>query len=109
MAELRLKGKCALITGAATGIGLATAQRMALEGADLALVDLDEEGLEKAKADAVSKGARVMTFKCDVSAEDEVLAAVRGTEEKFGKIDILVNNAGIWRRYLPFSETTSDM
>ncbi len=109
MAELRLKGKCALITGAATGIGLATAQRMALEGADLALVDLDEEGLEKAKADAASKGARVMTFRCDVSEEDEVKATVRGTEGKFGKIDILVNNAGIWRRYLPFSETTSDM
>ncbi len=102
-------GKCAVITGASIGIGRATAIQMARRGAKLALVDLDLPRLEELKEELERLPAEVMIFGCDVSDEAAVRDAVRQTLARFGRIDILVNNAGIWRRFMPFAETTSDM
>lgn len=106
---MKFEGKTALVTGASIGIGRATAEQFAKNGADVILVDLNETGLEEVKASLESTGRKILTYVCDVADEERVKFVVKDAEEKLGKIDILVNNAGIWRRYMPFTETTSDM
>lgn len=92
-----LDKKAILITGAASGLGQATAVLAAREGARLSLVDLSEEGLKKTKAliDDVAPGTEVLTFVTDVSKEVEVEKYVTGTKQAFGRIDGFFNNAGI--------------
>jgi meso-butanediol dehydrogenase/(S,S)-butanediol dehydrogenase/diacetyl reductase len=87
----RLKGKTAIITGAASGIGLATSLLFAREGADLLLADMNEEGLNKLAGLLKEEGITVITRKVDVSNEEEV----KGLIEGFTNLDILVNNAGV--------------
>jgi NAD(P)-dependent dehydrogenase (short-subunit alcohol dehydrogenase family) len=88
----RIQNKVALITGGGGGIGLATAKRFLEEGAKLAIVDISDELLTKAKA--VLSG-EVLFIKADVSKEDDIIRYVKETEAKFGRIDIFFNNAGI--------------
>jgi meso-butanediol dehydrogenase/(S,S)-butanediol dehydrogenase/diacetyl reductase len=91
----RLEGKVAIITGAASGIGAATAHRFAKEGAYLALTDVNEEALNKV-ADQIKRAhGRVVLKKTDVGKEDEVKDLVDFTLNKYSKIDILINNAGV--------------
>lgn len=87
---MKLEGKVAVVTGAARGIGLATAQALAQAGAQVAICDLKEEDLSTAQIDALKVAANVT----DSQAADSLIAA---TLEKWGRIDILVNNAGITR------------
>ena len=91
------EGKIALVTGAARGIGRAIAERLAAEGADLALCDLNVDWLADTIEAVKAKGKRVQCFAVDVSCSEDVKAAVDGAVEAFGRIDILVNNAGITR------------
>ncbi|MFH1135826.1 MAG: SDR family oxidoreductase [Pseudomonadota bacterium] len=93
--RLRLQDKIAIITGAASGIGRATALAFAAEGAGLALADWDEKGLAETAAAAGEAGARVITRKTDVSREDEVKDLVDLTMKTYARLDILVNNAGV--------------
>lgn len=90
-----LKGRVALVTGAASGLGADAARAYANFGADLALLDLQDERLE-ALAEEIrgEAGRRVFTAHCDVSSEGEVKAAVQGVMAALGRIDILLNNAG---------------
>lgn len=94
---MRLKGKVAVITGSAGGIGLATACRFAAEGAQVVLADLREEALEAARARvlAAAPDAASITAAVDVTRSDQVQAMIESALKRFGRIDCLVNNAGI--------------
>ena len=85
-------GKTVLITGAARGIGADTAKRLAARGAKLSLVGLEPEELEKV---AAACGDDAVWFEADVTAREELDAAVAGTLERFGGIDVVMANAGI--------------
>jgi 3-oxoacyl-[acyl-carrier protein] reductase len=104
----RLDGRVALITGAARGIGAATAQRLATEGARVAIADLDGPGAEQSAAQIAQAGGEALAVTCDVSDNTSVQAAFTAVVERFGQLDILVNNAGIIRDNLLFKMTDDD-
>ncbi len=93
---MRLEGKVAVITGAARGIGKATALLFAKEGASVALVDLDEEGGRVAE-EVRSSGGDAEFYRVDVRDYDAVRSTLRAVVERFSRVDVLVNNAGIIR------------
>jgi NAD(P)-dependent dehydrogenase (short-subunit alcohol dehydrogenase family) len=97
------EGKVALVTGAAMGMGFATARMFAEAGAAVALADLDEDALGKAVAELEGAGHKVLGIRCDVSNEGEVEAMVRRTVDTFGRLDAAFNNAGI---QIPSAEVT---
>lgn len=101
---MRLHGKCALITGAARGIGLAFAKRYAAEGARVAIADID---LERAQAAAAEIGAAAIAVKMDVTDQASIDAGVAATIKAFGQIDILINNAAIFSA-APIAEITRE-
>ena len=105
---MEFEGKIALITGAAVGIGRATALQMAEGGADLVLLDLNGEKLERVKAECACFGRDVLTFACDVSNEALVNEVVAKALAHFDRIDILVNNAALWREFSPFTALSTD-
>jgi glucose 1-dehydrogenase len=90
---MRLTGKCAIITGAAGGIGLACAQRFAQEGARVFITDINAAALEHARTGFAPGSALAQV--CDSSRKDQVDSVVKAAQDAFGRIDILVNNAGI--------------
>jgi len=89
--------KIALITGAAVGIGRATALELAEYGADLILLDVNFEKLEILKNELNAYASDVLIYSCDISDEKRVNEVVADALSHFGKIDILVNNAALWR------------
>lgn len=93
MPTLRLEGKVALITGAAGGIGAASARRFAAEGALVLLTDADADGAERLRAEL---GDCASAREHDVSCEEDWRAAVVWALETHGRIDVLLNNAGIF-------------
>ena len=95
--KMSLKGKVAIITGGARGIGRAIAHVFAGEGCDIAICDINAETLETTRKEIESLGRHVVTGIVDVTKAQEVDGFVQKTLDKFGKIDILVNNAGITR------------
>ena len=99
---MRLKGKTALVTGAASGFGKGIAELFVAEGARVAIVDLNEEG---AKEVAASLGDKAIAIRCDVADGAQVAAAVKETSEAFGGLDIVVNNAGWTNANSPLMET----
>lgn len=91
-----LRGAKALITGAANGIGRAIALRLAQEGTDLFLLDIDEHGLAEVVTQAKQLGdVAVIGHRCDVSSPDQVSQANAAMLNVWGELDILVNNAGV--------------
>jgi len=94
--QRRYEQKVAIVTGAAGGIGLATAVRLASEGCRLALADLHDEALKGACDQVLAAGAPdAWPCPCDVSVESQVEAALAGVLQRFGRLDVVVNNAGL--------------
>lgn len=106
---MNFKGKTALVTGAAVGIGRAVAHKLAENGANLVLIDIDTEKLEKVKAELKKYTENVLIFKCDVSDEARVNEVCAEALEHFGKIDILVNNAALWRAWSSMENTSIEV
>lgn len=102
---MRLLGKTALITGAASGFGAEMARVFAREGAKIAVVDINEAG---AKAVAAEIGDAAIAVECDVSDGASVAAAVKATADAFGDVDIAINNAGTSHKNQPALETDYD-
>jgi pyridoxal 4-dehydrogenase len=98
-------GQTAVVTGAARGLGLAAARRLAEEGAQVALLDRDEEALEAAVGGLANRRADALSNVVDVTDEGQVRAAVESVLSAAGRIDVLVNNAGIYPHF-PFEELT---
>ena len=92
---MKLQGKVALVTGAASGIGKAIAQRYAREGANIVIADLNLEAANAAAAEIAAAGGTAMGVAMDVTSEDAVNAGVAATVAAYGGVDVLVSNAGI--------------
>jgi NAD(P)-dependent dehydrogenase (short-subunit alcohol dehydrogenase family) len=88
-------GQVALVTGASSGMGLATAQAFAEAGASVVLADINENALRAATDDLTTAGHTALGVTCDVSDEEEVAALVAQTVASFGRLDMAFNNAGI--------------
>jgi NAD(P)-dependent dehydrogenase (short-subunit alcohol dehydrogenase family) len=96
--SISIDGKVAVISGAASGIGLETAKLLANENAKIALIDIDESSGEKAAKDISRQGGEALFFRCDVTSNSDCKRTVNNIHDKFGRIDILFNNAGVIRR-----------
>ncbi len=91
----RLPNKVSIITGAAQGIGLATALKFAAEGAIVIVCDLKQAGIDQAVTQCQALGATAVGFLMDVTQRQQIDAVVALVKSQFGRIDVLVNNAGI--------------
>ncbi len=104
---MAINGKAALVTGAGQGIGRAIALRLAADGADIAITDLNDEKMQAVAEEVRALGRKATTFKADVSRRDDVYAAVDHAERELGRFDIIVNNAGI-ASIQPIAEVTPE-
>lgn len=106
---MNFKEKTVLITGAAVGIGRATAIQLVSKGANVVLVDINEKNLSVLENELKDYKDSILAIKCDVSDNNGVLKAVEQAISRFGKIDILINNAALWRQFSSFVETDIDI
>ncbi len=111
MSKIDLKGRVAIVTGGAQGIGKSIALALADVGADVLLADVQEEALEKTAAELTAKGVKATTSLTDVSKSSDAEAMAKKAMEELGGLDILVNNAGITRDnlFLRMSEQEWDL
>jgi len=101
-------GQVALVTGASSGMGLATAQAFAQAGAAVALADINHDALRAATDDLTAAGHQALAVTCDVSSEDDVAAMVETTVATFGRLDMAFNNAGIQAPPTDAADETAD-
>ena len=105
---MELTNKVVIITGAAQGIGLAIAKRLAMARALVAMVDVNFGRVQDEAKKIIGTGLSGVAFGCDVSKADSVHTMINGVLDQFGHIDILINNAGIVGRTAPIQEVTDD-
>jgi 3-oxoacyl-[acyl-carrier protein] reductase len=106
MAERKLEGKVALVTGAGSGIGRASAQLFAAQGAQVVVVDVKDAGETVATIEAA--GGEALALKTDVADDAAVRAMADAAIERFGRVDVLMNNAGILDDFEPAAETSDE-
>lgn len=102
----RFTGKTVVVTGGGGGIGSATCQRLAAEGAHMAVLDMNLEAAERVAAGIRASGGQAAAFACDITQRDQVDAAIAGAQAQLGDIAVLVNNAG-WDVFKPFVKSTT--
>lgn len=102
----RVKGKVAVITGGANGIGEATAKLLAKEGAGIGIIDIDDENGERVAKEIISAGGDAAYVHADITIESEIAEAFKQFDGKYGKLNILVNNAGIAGSRIPAHKAT---
>ena len=106
--NLSFENKVALVTGASSGMGLATAQAFAEAGASVVLADVRED-LVKAEAQKLTAaGHKAIAVRCDVSEDAQVAAMVERTVAEFGRLDAAFNNAGVMARIAPTADSTRE-
>ena len=105
---LDFTGKVALVTGAASGMGLATAHAFAEAGAAVALADFREDIVKAEAQKLTAAGHKVIAVRCDVSDDAQVEQMVERTVAEFGRIDAAFNNAGVMARIAPTAESTRE-
>ena len=108
MTERRFAGKVALVTGAGSGIGRATAIAFAAEGASVVLADIDTVGNEETARLVAEHGARVLSVKCDVTSSSDIQSVIEQTVQEFGRLDVAFNNAGIEQPPAPLVDISED-
>ncbi|SFJ54581.1 SDR family NAD(P)-dependent oxidoreductase [Thermoflavimicrobium dichotomicum] len=105
---MRLKDRVAIVTGSGRGIGAATAQRLAEEGAKVTVTDVNVEACEATAAGIREAGGEAIALPCDITDRQAVEEMVQKTVDTFGRLDILVNNAGVIRDNLVHKMTDDD-
>ncbi|MFL6446505.1 MAG: glucose 1-dehydrogenase [Bryobacteraceae bacterium] len=106
--RLDFTGKVALVTGAASGMGLATAQAFAEAGAAVVMADFREDAVNAEAQKLAAAGHKVIAVRCDVSDETQVEQMVDRTVAQFGRVDAAFNNAGVMARMAPTADSTRD-
>jgi NAD(P)-dependent dehydrogenase (short-subunit alcohol dehydrogenase family) len=101
-------GKVALVTGAATGMGLATARAFAEAGAAVVLADFREDIVRKEAQKLMESGSKVLAVRCDVSDDAQVEEMVKLTVDQFGRLDAAFNNAGVMAKLSPTGESSRE-
>jgi len=101
-------GQVALVTGAAAGMGLATARAFAQSGAAVVLADRDGGRVAQAAANIVAEGGNAIGVACDVSDEAQVAALVETTVTRYGRLDMAFNNAGVMAHIAPTADATGE-
>ena len=104
----KLEGRVALVTGGARGIGKAICERLAAEGASLAIVDIMKEVADETVAEFKEKGVNAIAFGANVAKPEDANNTIKAVVEEMGRIDILVNNAGITRDTLMMRMSEAD-
>ena len=108
MGSGKLEGRIAVVTGGARGIGKAICERLAAEGASLAIVDIMQEVADETAAEFKAKGIKAVAFAANVAKPEDADKAIKSVIDEFGRIDILVNNAGITRDTLMMRMSEAD-
>lgn len=106
--NISFENKVALVTGAASGMGLAAAEAFATSGASVALADINEAAVRKVAERLTGAGLKVIAIACDVTDEAQVRKTVEQTVSAFGRLDAAFNNAGVQSLAVDTADATSE-